>query len=169
MIGHVFSGIAGFVVGVAVGAMLRETFNLARTGKGSLVTVSRPLARSRTAGVVLVVLALLVNGILGFSLIFTRADVSDQSRKLEELTACQERYNRAQGEALTARDRANRTLTVLEANLWRDLEQSLARTSPGTGEIVATIRTYRTALAKVQRTRAANPYPDPDLCRRLTP
>lgn len=160
--------LAAFGIGVLVGLCLPVRVEIRPNGKGSLVNPRR-LLRSTSLGVTLVVLALLANMVAGLLLLTTRADVREQSDRLEDLTACQERYNREQGEALDARNAVSARTLRIEARLWRNLRAVLSEPIETTSELLETIDAYLAALDRVRAARNANAYPDPDACRRLTP
>ena len=182
---YVLVGLAGFAAGVVAGILLRDAFEILSNGKGYLVDSSRSLARratrSRTFGISLVAAALVANLLVGFLQITTRAEVAEQSRELAALSACQERYNRAQGQTLTGRDESASSITAAEIALWSDylatFELALEADNAGDAarleelqvRFADRIRAYRDELREINATRTRNPYPDPDLCRRLVP
>lgn len=178
---HVLTGVVGFVAGVIVGILFRDAFEIARTGKGFLMSTGRRVILSRQLGIALVCLALAANALVGFLLISTRADLEENETRDAERLACQERYNRRQGEAIAPRDEAARKITAAEVDLWSDYLETfeLAREADSRGDVARLeelqvefadrIRAYRDDLRGINATRSSFPYPDPDLCRRLVP
>jgi hypothetical protein len=172
-----------FVVGIMVGVLLRDAFEIARTGKGFLMSQARTTGRRlrvgrrpslRTVGIGLIVASLHVNAAVGFLLLGTRA-------RVDNLTSCIERYNRENGDARDTRDAVAKSITTAEIVLWEAyvdaFDEAIAADSAGDEETVARLQTefrdraarYAKDLRKLNATRYANPYPDPDLCRRLVP
>lgn len=176
------AALVSFVAGVTVGVLLREAWEITRHPEGSSVLRFAQIllllpesfrritgARSRTVGILLVTIALAANAVLGFLLITTRTAVDDLVTDVSELAGCGERYNRASGEARDERDARAKLATEEEIDLWRDLEAALSADTGSSVPIRDRIRAYRAELQKLQETRVENPYPDPDLCRRLVP
>lgn len=165
-----------FLCGVIVGVLLRDAFQIVRTGKGFIMPTARRLARSRTFLLVLVTAALLVNGLLGFLLIATRAAQEAQTSRYEALVSCVARYNRAQGDALTDRDHAVAEAGDQELDLWDEYARlyQLAKAADTAGDTARLSRLqdafyhrvlrYVGQLKHLQATRSNNPYPDPDTC-----
>lgn len=159
-------GLASFAVGVFVGLMFRDAFELYRTGHGFLLSTSRRVLASRRAGIYLVTAALVVNAALGGLLITTRSAQRDQSDRLSNLVQCLERYNRVSGIARDDRDAAAAGITATELRLWKRFRRMIAVPSDtgGREEALDTIDDYRRKIRHLQQTRTRNPYPDPGLC-----
>lgn len=175
---YLLSGLLAFLAGVAVGITLPEGARLAVRSPFGLVRSghNRGMANSprprRTTLLVLVLAALVVNAGLGFLQIATRAAVEDQAREDAARVDCQGRYNRELGLALEDRDAAVRAGTDAHIALWTEYRRLYALASKDPSKIPAAQARLNDAvgdmlksLDTIQRTRARNPYPDPDLCR----
>lgn len=160
-------GLVSFAVGVGVGLLFRDAFELYRTGHGFVLSFSRRLLASRRFGIYLVTAALVVNAALGGLLISTRSAQQDQADRHAALTVCLERYNRLSGIARDDRDRVARGITATELQLWRRFRRMIAvpADTGGRAEALDAIDDYTAKIRLLQETRNANPYPDPGLCR----
>lgn len=87
---------------------------------------------------------------------------------LDNTVTCVVEYNEDQGQALKGRDTANRDGTQSEIDLWTSYEKlyKIAVSDPSKTKQVQEqlnkdIIKHRDELLDIQKTREANPYPDP--------
>jgi hypothetical protein len=172
--------VASFVAGVVVGHLLRDALEILRTGKGFVVDDCRNalgrvrMPEPRTVGIALVIAVLAVNATVGFLLIATRGQLVD-------LADCVADHSQDQTESLEARDKVAKDITREESYLWRDyvdaFDEAVAADDAGDQARVEELQlefrdrleAYSNDLSDLNDTRDANPYPDPERCRRLVP
>jgi hypothetical protein len=87
---------------------------------------------------------------------------------LDNTVTCVVEYNEDQGLALEGRDQANMDGTQSEIDLWNSYEKLYkivtsdpSKTKQVQEELNADIIKHRDELLDIQKTREANPYPDP--------
>lgn len=161
-------GLGCFVVGIACGILLRDAYELAAHGEGFIMSTARRAVHqfgTRRLLSVLLLVALLLNAVVGFALIGARAKADRAERAVSDLSNCLESYNRREGDARNERDRVAKRITATEVVLW---EQILAvfkgQNQNGSGVVLKAIVTYLDQVHQLQDTRLENPYPDPALC-----
>lgn len=162
------------VVGIGIGWLLRGW--LIATGHTHVMAaIPRPripasLTRySKPLGVALVVIALLSNAALGFLLIQQRAVNSEQDRRADATSACNQRYNELDGRARDEVASKSTAGTVAAIQLWTRLRDGIRTQQLTADQLDGQIGTYLGTLRGVNRSRLANPFPDPDMCSHVEP
>jgi hypothetical protein len=168
-------GIGCFVLGIACGVLLRDAYELTAHGEGFIMaTVSAIVHRfgARRILTMLLLVALIVNAVVGFALIGARAKADRAERTanaatedLTALTNCLETYNRLEGDARNERDDVAKRITATEVVLWRTIRSVFEGDDPNAGEVVLdAIEEYLRNIRALQSIRLESPYPDPALC-----
>jgi PDZ domain-containing secreted protein len=156
----------GFVLGYITSQLRKieeevtEVLDIEHHRKGEQGALRRPTVQQ---------FALFIVVALSFWAAFQSGQASNDA---ENTIICVVEYNTAQGQALEGRDGAAKDATQSEIDLWTSYEKlyKIATEDPSKTEQVQEqlnndIIKHRDELIEIQKTREANPYPDPELVK----
>lgn len=166
----VLVGVGCFTLGVLCGVFLRDAYELLAHGRGFIMTTGRGVVERIGWGrllSLLLLVALVMNAVLGFALIGARQSADRANENLDRLVVCLEAYNRDDGEARDERDAISRRITASELILWGKIRDVFRGDPDGdAGEtVLAAIERYLDDVRALQTARLEHPYPDPAQCR----